>query len=382
MDRRMFLFQTGTIITATLLAQCGIAADRTGSDSSRRPDPDQFPTPALKAIALGINAPNPHNTQAWKFRMLSDTELLMYVDETRTLPATDPTTRQIHIGCGCFLSVMKAGLSSYAYAAACTLLPEGDYSLAQTGKVPVAHIQLTPYVGSADPLARQIYTRTTNRLAYTEGEVPGSAFNAMVQLANPQHCSINLISGAPLAAHLDTLYQGMEVESRTYIIHEESRIWFREHDEKIAHHRDGINLPGSGTTGLRKFVAERLLKGLDANDWHKPATVNQHLASYAKKVKSARAVVQFITPANTPADWIKAGMDYARFQLAATASGYYLHPLSQVLQEFPEMNTLRVQYEKLSGITEDQKIQMAVRIGKAKEPFYSYRRDVNTLLLP
>ena len=46
------------------------------------------------------------------------------------------------------------------------------------------------------------------------------------------------------------------------------------------------------------------------------------------------------------------------------------------------MNTLRVQYEKLSGITEDQKIQMAVRIGKAKEPFYSYRRDVNTLLLP
>ena len=381
MDRRKFLFQSGTIITATLLTQCGVADDTKSGESMRRPHPDQFPTPALKAIALGINAPNPHNTQAWKFRIVSDTELLMYVDETRILPATDPPTRQIHIGCGCFLSVMTAGISQYGYAAACTLLPEGEYSLAQTGKVPVAHIRLTPLSGSVDPLAQQIYTRRTNRLAYTDAELPASAFNAMVQLANPQHCSIKLIAGAPLAEHLDVLYNGMEVESGTYTTHEESRIWFRENDEKIAQHRDGINLPAGGTTGLRKFVAERLLKGLHADDWHKPATVNQHLTSYAKKVKSARAVVQFITPANTQADWIKAGMDYARFQLAATASDYFLHPMSQVLQEYPEMNTLRVQYEKLSGITEDQKIQMAVRMGKADEPFYSFRREVPQLLL-
>ncbi len=132
----MFLFQTGTIITATLLTQCGVAADTKSGESMRRPHPDQFPTPALKAIALGINAPNPHNTQAWKFRIVSDTELLMYVDETRILLATDPPTRQIHIGCGCFLSVMTAGISQYGYAAACTLYRKGNILWHRPAKCP------------------------------------------------------------------------------------------------------------------------------------------------------------------------------------------------------------------------------------------------------
>jgi hypothetical protein len=40
----------------------------------------------MRAIAWGIQAPNPHNTQAWKFRLVSDTEALLYLDERRLLP--------------------------------------------------------------------------------------------------------------------------------------------------------------------------------------------------------------------------------------------------------------------------------------------------------
>ena len=60
----------------------------------------------------------------------------------------------------------------------------------------------------------------------------------------------------------------MLVETTTFRTHEESRLWFRENDEKIALRRDGINLPGNGVKGIKKWIAERQLSGLKTKDWH------------------------------------------------------------------------------------------------------------------
>lgn len=68
--------------------------------SQRRPVLKGLDSPILKAISYGVNMPNPHNTQAWKFKIISDTDMLSYIDESRLLPMNDPSTRQIHIGSG------------------------------------------------------------------------------------------------------------------------------------------------------------------------------------------------------------------------------------------------------------------------------------------
>jgi hypothetical protein len=52
-----------------------------GVDRQRRPRVDVLATPIDRAIAFGCNAPNPHNTQAWKFRNTSELETVFYVDE-------------------------------------------------------------------------------------------------------------------------------------------------------------------------------------------------------------------------------------------------------------------------------------------------------------
>lgn len=381
MKRRTFIYQTGTLITATMLAQCVSATDTKNPYGKRRPNPNDFKEPALKAIALGINAPNPHNTQAWKFRIDSDTTFTLYIDESRLLPATDPTTRQIHIGCGCFLSVMQAGISAHGYTAQIHLLSEGEYQMDQTGKLPVANVSLIPTKPFTDPLAKVIPTRKTNRLAYQNYTLSFDEFNTILTKTKAQYSTIKLINDSTVDDHLYCLYQGMVIESTTYETYEESRIWFRETDMRIEELRDGINLPAGGTMGFKKWLAEKILKGLDEKEWHKSSTINQHLSSYEKKVKSSKALVHLITETNTQLDWIQAGMDYARFQLAATLHNYYIHPMSQVLQEYVEMNDLRQQYDHLNGITGQQKIQMAFRIGKADQPFHSYRRNVDDLLL-
>ena len=47
-------------------------ADRNSERLTKRPVVEQLATPIDKAIALGCNAPNPHNTQAWKLHNTSE----------------------------------------------------------------------------------------------------------------------------------------------------------------------------------------------------------------------------------------------------------------------------------------------------------------------
>jgi hypothetical protein len=119
MDRRSFIIKSGTFISAsTLLSLFGCAPEKLilGSEKkAKRPSSDDFSQPILMAIAIGVNTANPHNTQPWKFKVVSDTKAIMYVDETRLLPATDPPARQIHIGCGCFLETLRIGSTSFGY---------------------------------------------------------------------------------------------------------------------------------------------------------------------------------------------------------------------------------------------------------------------------
>jgi hypothetical protein len=142
MERREFLFKSGMVVSAAFLGRFSNAAEMGNNlaDSGLgpktvfhglRPDPDQFKEPILKAISYGMNAPNPHNTQAWKFKLLNTNEALFYVDETRLLKETDPPARQIHIGCGSFLALLKIGAGNLGYSAQIDYLPEGSYGLSK-----------------------------------------------------------------------------------------------------------------------------------------------------------------------------------------------------------------------------------------------------------
>ncbi|MEO1435452.1 MAG: hypothetical protein AAFV80_07940, partial [Bacteroidota bacterium] len=98
---------------------------------------------------------------------------------------------------------------------------------------------------------------------------------------------------------------------------------------------------------------------------------------------TSKGMVVLKTKTNTIQDWLNAGVDYVRFQLACHHFGYSIHPLSQVLQEFEEMKELRLQFEQEMGLSprKGEKIQMAVRIGKSKKAYQSFRRSVKSLIV-
>jgi hypothetical protein len=72
--------------------------------------------------------------------------------------------------------------------------------------------------------------------------------------------------------------------------------------------------------------------------------------------------VWLVTGTNSRRDQIAAGADWLRVNLAATSLGLGTQPLSQALQEYPEMSVLRMNvHSRLAP--EGGTVQMLARIG-------------------
>ena len=385
MKRREFIVQSGSMVTAAMLFPTNLLISAIKNKSLRgirRPDPEDFSQPILKAIAMGMNAPNPHNSQAWKFKILSDTEALFYIDENRLLTATDPPARQMHIGCGCFLETLRLGASTLGQKAQIERLPEGEYAYSQIGHVPVARIRVVPSDVDVLPLSSAIYSRQTNRSFYTGDLITTIEFEAIIAKTIPAHARIICENQTnSLKRLIDILYEGMVVETQTYETYDESRIWFRSSQKKIETMRDGINLRTDGSSGIMLKIMEFIVDESNPKSWHSDTAKNAFLKRYRQKMDSAEGVVMFQTDTNTTLDWLKTGEDYVRFQLAADQMGFVIHPVSQVLQEYPEMDALRTKFAELMGVSEPATIQMGVRIGRGEKLYYSYRRNPGELLI-
>jgi hypothetical protein len=388
MERRHFLLASGTLVTTAMLFKLANPLEKEPGGvlkdaKDRRPDPGKYPAPILKALTLGLNAPNPHNTQAWKFKIINELEAVFFVDEKRLLPATDPRARQIHIGCGSFITLFQLGAASLGYSTTVEYLPEGNYSLSETGKKPVAKLSLQKRDIREDVLIKQIFTRQTTRTLYQGNIVTDDEFKRVIALTNPLYSSVELINNPKtLSPALELLYKGMEVECYDWNAFDESRKWFRVKDD-ISSKKDGINLRVGGTSpGLNLWLTETLLQGYSKKIWHSNYAIQGILKSHYEKVMSSKGLVIFKTNSNNLIDWIKCGQDYARFQLAAYNQGFCMNPLSQVLQEYTSMKKLYDQFNQMMQVQEPVKIQMAVRIGRSDPIEYSYRRNPNDLIIP
>ncbi|MEL7487698.1 MAG: twin-arginine translocation pathway signal protein, partial [Pseudomonadota bacterium] len=81
--------------------------------------------PRLDALSYAILAPSPHNRQPWLARLDGEDVVMLYCDPSRLLPETDPPNRQIVIGLGAFLEILRQAASAQGYAADIEPFPDG-----------------------------------------------------------------------------------------------------------------------------------------------------------------------------------------------------------------------------------------------------------------
>jgi hypothetical protein len=343
----------------------------------------QSETPILQAIAYGVQAPNPHNTQAWKFELVSDTEALLYVDERRLLPRTDPPSRQIHIGAGCNIETLAVGMSTLGYATEVELLPRGPYGLAEIGRKPVARIGLSRSTAlRPDALAPFVGQRQTNRKPYTGTPLSADEAARIRAQAGADDIEVLILDRpAEMRPLLDIFYRAMEIEATTPHLWEETRVWFRFNESQRRARRDGLSIPQAGFDGLRRRIVEWSLREGDPKRWFSQRSIGPGLKTFRRGLDSARALVLLKTEENDQLTWLRTGRAFARVGLSLAQLGLTSHPYSQVLQEFPEMSELQAEFNSLLGVREPEKVQMAVRVGRAKRAYRAWRRDPRDFLV-
>ncbi len=349
-------------------------------DTRPRPvsTPEPGEAPIISALRHGVTAPSAHNTQPWRIDVVSDLEARVFFDPSRRLPDTDPPGRQVHISHGTLAEMTSIGASSLGYRAAIDVLPEGAMSIPEFGTKPTVVIRLTEEPGiETDPLFPYISTRRSSRLPHEAVPVTGEERQQISDEAAVQGVSLGWIPDEHLSRALDIVADAMSVEVLDHELYEETRTWFRFGDEEISRKGDGLHVDTSGLSGLGLALGRLVIKD---STWHKPSNTKPYLGGFRKTAASTSALMTFTTATNTMHDWITTGFAYTRAILRAEALGLRFQPVSQVLQEFPQMDALRVDMENLVGVEAPAKMQMLVRVGRTRPPGLAPRRSLDDII--
>ena len=313
MQRRNFIRIAGggaVAVAAATVTTAGLAACSAGMppeaiEAWQGPGRDADPQQDVRRwlLSYAILAPHSHNLQSWVADLGTPNEILLTCDLHRLLPQTDPLSRQIMMSHGTFLELLDLA----------------------------ARVRLSPDATvQKDLLFAQILQRHTNRSIYHKTRpVPAEAWR--IELTTPRTVMAS--------------YHVLRVGAT-----------------EIAAHRDGLSLPDPIPVLLDRLGLFDRSKAPAPDDY---ATTSQ-IKDFGKKIDSTTGFLWLVTEGNERATQVNAGRAYVRVQLAATAQGLSMQPLSQALQEYAEQARPYREIHALAGASDPgQTVQMWARVGYA-----------------
>lgn len=325
---------------------------------------ESFGDPRLDALAYAILAPNPHNRQPWQVRLEGDDSFSLFCDPGKLLPETDPPNRQIVIGFGTFLELFRQAAAEKGYRTDITPFPDGEPQPVLDDR-PVAHVRLTADAAvPRDPLFAAIPERRSIKEPYDERRVDQETLDRLQALAGtgPGESGQPFVTSGSedmVAGLRDLTWRAWEIEYDVPRTQRESVDLMRIGAREINARPDGIDLSGPmmeamylGGVISREKLAE---KGSTA--------YNTGIDMYREMLERTQNYGWLISGGNSRADQLTAGMQWVRINQAATMLGLAMHPVSQILQEFPEMADLYREFHALVGVDEPARVQGLFRLG-------------------
>ena len=362
MDRRRFLKLAGG---GVILAAGGLGAFATTRTPSSALAPwaaaGTYTDPRKNALSHAILAPNPHNRQPWIVALQGEDTLTLYFDTDKQLPQTDPFDRQLTIGLGCFLELMRMAANADGYRLDITLFPEGENQNALDDR-PVADVRFTKASAVEDPLFAHVMSRRSNKEPYDLARsVPPEALARILDVGLHSRLGGSIREGE-IAFWRQLTTEALMIEIETPHTYKESVDLMRIGKAEVNANPDGIDFSGALFDALaiagvmtREALLDRSSTGF-----------REGVKAVTQNTETAMGHVWMVTPGNSRRDQIGAGADWLRVNLACAAEGLGFQPLSQALQEYPEMSA---HYSETHArlAPDGGTVQMLARIGYGPE---------------
>lgn len=331
--------------------------------------------PRTRALSYALLAPNPHNRQPWLVDLRQPGEVTLFVDTAKLLPHTDLFNRQITIGLGCFLELMRMAASHDGQRVEITPFPQGyDDRALDARPVARAVFKADPAVTPAPLFAHVLKRRSTKEPFDTALPLPE---DTLARLSVATHGRFGgTVNAGEVADWRAFTHEALRIEIETPRTYKESVDLFRIGRDEVDANPDGIDFTGplfETLAGFGLMTRESVL-----------ATSSQAYQAGLRAVyantDTAMGHVWLVTPGNSRPDQIATGADWLRVNLAATGAGLAFQPLSQALQEYPEMAALYADlHAKLAP--DGGTVQMLARIGYGPEVTPSPRWPLEAKIL-
>ncbi len=364
LSRRKFisLIGGGTIVAASGAA-AGFAATRTPNDAlAPWSAASGYADPRKWAVSHAILAPNAHNRQPWLVDLNTPDQVIIWRDVDRDLPETDPYHRQLVISLGCFLEQMRIAAAEAGYDVTFDYYPDGE-----DGPAAIAHFANG---GTKDPLFAAIPNRRSCKEPFTDQLLSNA------QIATLQDFAIIKSDTADVEALKTLTWEAWLTETYYPPTMKESVDLMRLGKAEINANPDGIDMGGT-------FLESLMLAGLLTRDSlmdPNSTSFKQGEVIYQEMLHATPAYAVLTSKTNTRADQLDAGRQWLRLNLKTTQMGLALHPVSQALQEYPQM---AAHYQKAHDLLAKpgETVQMLGRVGYGPQTPQTPRWPLETRLI-
>jgi hypothetical protein len=368
MNRRQILRIAGggCVATATLGALPGCSTDLPAAALAAWQPPADTLDLRRWVLSHALLAPHAHNLQSWLVDLSTPDTIVLHMDMQRLLPETDPLARQMVISQGTFLELLDMAARERGHRADITLFPEGAYSAQAPDSRPTARVQLAPDANvKPDPLFAHVFRRHTHRGAYLPQAPDARAMAALQASVAGLPVTLGWVTTSDanaMAQHRQIAIDAWRTELTTPRTLLESYHLLRIGPREIAEHRDGIAI---NTPMVRALTALGLFDRSQASA-PDSSEIREQLQRFNTHIASTPAFCWLNTTRNDRVSQLQAGRAYVRLQLAATAQGLSMHPLSQALQEYPEQAAHYQAAHQLMAAPRNT-VQMWTRLGQPGE---------------
>ncbi|WP_406090547.1 Acg family FMN-binding oxidoreductase [Streptomyces sp. NBC_01013] len=318
-------------------------------------------TTVTALVADTTAAPSLHNAQPWQFRYDRSAHIItLRADFARTMTEADPSTRELHVGCGAALLNLRVSAAHYGLAAVTALLP------APADQALLAEARLEPLAGSANLPVTELYPairdRHTCRFPFAERPIPPELRSLFSDAAHAEHADFRFVDSLHLDTVLRLISDAANCDRMDPARDAEQRFWTRhtKTDAPVDGVPDYAFGPGDASDGstTRDYAGTTPLPG-----------------RVRVRFERRPQLGLLSTEGDRPLDWLRAGQALERVLLSATSKGVSASFATQPL-EWPDLRwTLR---DPVLGTGHPQ---MIVRMGYGPVGPHTPRRPLRQVLV-